>query len=810
MPSFSRNLERSLHRALAFANERQHEYATLEHLLLALTEDDDAVAVMQACNVEFDRLREELHRYLEEDLSNLVVNSEEDAKPTAGFQRVIQRALIHVQTSGRENVTGANVLVAIFSERESHAVFFLQQQDMTRLDAVSYISHGIAKRSDLADSRPAHGVDENEGEQVVKKGAEALSAYCVNLNEKSIAGKIDPLIGRAHEVERTIQILCRRNKNNPLLVGDPGVGKTAIAEGLARRIVENVEMLQVALPIEPGNSGGPILDLHGRVHGVVTLKSLVTDNLGFAVPSNLLKPLLEKPNSVPIKRWMTIGQLNPKEWTTVFGGHWRKKAGGIHVSHAGESFGGRALCLSTRDVPEAPFEFMVEVKLEDESGAAGLIWAADGGDRHYGFYPSSGQMRLTRFDGANVFSWTILDQRITRHYLPGDWNTLRVRNEGHRFYCYVNGHLVFESADRGLSGGSVGLAKFRNTVASFRNFQLDKQVDDNSSPIDSLLGKALISESTRPAGFKESTIASAGKLPVKSLRHLDAEAKRLEQKATLLRQSSKQLHRRLVRDQLVVLFKEEEKAVNLFKASLLIAKIDDPSIDVAYYEQQLKLMAGEVRDKFEESDGVDAKLKKMLSYLFEENGFHGSRQDYYNQANSYMNRVMDDREGLPITLSVLVMELARQCGILDVVGVGAPGHFILKQLREAEDQYIDPFDGGKLLTIEETEALVRENSGRSISVDELPVSTKREIVLRMLRNLIGVAQNIDAPVDLLRYVEPMVALQPDSAFDRWARAVLLIQSRNFDAAKVDLEWLLQNKPQGMDLKRVLEVYQSLQ
>ncbi len=578
----------------------------------------------------------------------------------------------------------------------------------------------------------------------------------------------------------------------------------------ARRIVENVEMLQVALPIEPGNSGGPILDLHGRVHGVVTLKSLVTDNLGFAVPSNLLKPLLEKPNSVPIKRWMTIGQLNPKEWTTVFGGHWRKKAGGIHVSHAGESFGGRALCLSTRDVPEAPFEFMVEVKLEDESGAAGLIWAADGVDRHYGFYPSSGQMRLTRFDGANVFSWTILDQRITRHYLPGDWNTLRVRNEGHRFYCYVNGHLVFESADRGLSGGSVGLAKFRNTVASFRNFQLDKQVDDNSSPIDSLLGKALISESTRPAGFKESTIASAGKLPVKSLRHLDAEAKRLEQKATLLRQSSKQLHRRLVRDQLVVLFKEEEKSVNLFKASLLIAKIDDPSIDVAYYEQQLKLMAGEVQDKFEESDGVDAKLKKMLSYLFEENGFHGSRQDYYNQANSYMNRVMDDREGLPITLSVLVMELARQCGILDVVGVGAPGHFILKQLREAEDQYIDPFDGGKLLTIEETEALVRENSGRSISVDELPVSTKREIVLRMLRNLIGVAQNIDAPIDLLRYVEPMVALQPDSAFDRWARAVLLIQSRNFDAAKVDLEWLLQNKPQGMDLKRVLEVYQSLQ
>ena len=238
MPSFSRNLERSLHRALAYANDRQHEYATLEHLLLALTEDEDAIAVMQACNVEVPKLREALQRYVDEELQNLVVDSDEDAKPTAGFQRVIQRALIHVQTSGREAVTGANVLVAIFSERESHAVYFLQQQDMTRLDAVSYISHGIAKRGGQGESRPVRGAEEQAaGETVVKKGAEALAAYCVNLNEKSLAGKIDPLIGREREIERTIQILCRRTKNNPLFVGDPGVGKTAIAEGLARKIV---------------------------------------------------------------------------------------------------------------------------------------------------------------------------------------------------------------------------------------------------------------------------------------------------------------------------------------------------------------------------------------------------------------------------------------------------------------------------------------------------------------------------------------------------------------------------------------------
>ena len=633
-----------------------------------------------------------------------------------------------------------------------------------------------------------------------------------------------------HAWDRTLDLaVLKVNKKGliPLPIGDSSKlsqGSSVVAMGTphgldfsfvqgvvsARRTLESVEMLQVALPIEPGNSGGPMLDLYGRVHGVITLKSLVTDNLGFAVPSNLLKPLLDKPNPVPIKRWMTIGQLNPKKWTTVFGGHWRKKGGGISVSHAGESFGGRALCLSTQDVPDTPFELEVEVKLESESGAAGLAWAADGGNRHYGFYPSAGQLRLTRFDGPNVFSWSILDQRMTSHYLPGDWNTLRVRNEGNRFYCFINGHMIFESSDRVLSSGLAGLAKFRNTVARFRNFKLDKKLSDSSSQIDSTLGRALVSESVLPEGFSESTITSAGESPLKSIRYLDSEAKRLEQQALMLRQSSVQLHRRLVRDQLMALFEQEEKAIDLFKATMLIAKIDDPAIDIPYYEKQLKLMADEVGERFESNDDSEIKLKKMLSYLFQENGFHGSRQDYYNKSNSYMNRVMDDREGLPITLSVLVIELARQCGIPNVVGVGAPGHFIVKHYYDNKEKFIDPFDGGKFMTIEETEELVRVNSGRVILVDELRVSTKREIVMRMLRNLMGVAQNKDAPIDLLRYVEVMVSLQPDSAFDRWARAVLLIQSRKFYAAKKDLEWLLQNKPEGMDLKKVLEVYQSIQ
>ena len=249
MPTFSRNVEQSLHRALAVANERRHEYATLEHLLFSLLDDGDAAAVMRACSVDLDALKKNLLDYIDNELANLATNGRNDeAKPTAGFQRVIQRAVIHVQSSGREEVTGANVLVAIFAERESHAAYFLQEQDMTRYDAVNYISHGIAKRPGAADAaRGPRGADEEQEGRESRERAEtpdgkkkegALDSYCVNLNKKARDGRINPLIGREAEVQRTIQVLCRRQKNNPLLVGDPGVGKTAIAEGLARKIVK--------------------------------------------------------------------------------------------------------------------------------------------------------------------------------------------------------------------------------------------------------------------------------------------------------------------------------------------------------------------------------------------------------------------------------------------------------------------------------------------------------------------------------------------------------------------------------------------
>src|SRR6478672_8598286 len=241
MPSFARELEQTLHNALGEASRRRHEYATLEHLLIALIDDEHASKVMTACGVSRDELRASVKQYLDNELGALVADSATDPTPTSGFQRVVQRAILHVQSSGRDEVTGGNVLVALFSERESYAVYFLQQQDMSRLDAVTYISHGVGKGESAEGAPPAAGTEQPETKSDKPGGDKkesALKQFTVDLNEKAKNGKVDPLIGRMAEVDRTVQILCRRSKNNPLYVGDPGVGKTAIAEGLARKIIE--------------------------------------------------------------------------------------------------------------------------------------------------------------------------------------------------------------------------------------------------------------------------------------------------------------------------------------------------------------------------------------------------------------------------------------------------------------------------------------------------------------------------------------------------------------------------------------------
>jgi ATP-dependent Clp protease ATP-binding subunit ClpA len=320
VPSFSTTLEQSIHGALALANARKHELATLEHLLLSLIDEPDAARVLQACAVNLVELRKELTDFIEDDLSTLITDVEgSEAVPTAAFQRVIQRAAIHVQSSGRTEVTGANVLVAIFAERESNAAYFLQEQDMTRYDAVNFIAHGVAKDPAFGESRPVTGAPDGEAadDAEVEKKESALAKYCVDLNVKAAKGDVDPLIGRAHEVERCIQVLCRRRKNNPLLVGDPGVGKTAIAEGLAFKIVNGETPEVLANTIIYSLDMGSLLagtryrgDFEERLKAVVTEMEAHPDAVlfideihtiigagatsgGAMDASNLLKPALQ-------------------------------------------------------------------------------------------------------------------------------------------------------------------------------------------------------------------------------------------------------------------------------------------------------------------------------------------------------------------------------------------------------------------------------------------------------------------------------------------------------------------------------------
>ena len=275
----SQELEFVLNQAFIKATEKHQEFITIEHLLLALLGNPSAVDILKACGANLESLRRDILNFIEDTSPILPEGEEQETQPTLGFQRVLQRAVFHVQSSDKKEVTGANVLVAIFSEKDSQAVFFLNQQGVTRLDVVNYIAHGISKVSDQSAEDVDMEASEDDTGEEEKPKTTALDLYAVNLNEQARAGKIDPLIGRGLELERTVQILCRRRKNNPLLVGEAGVGKTAIAEGLAKKIVDG------EIPEVLRDSTLYSLDLGGLVAG--TKYRVDFENLLIAVLAQL-------------------------------------------------------------------------------------------------------------------------------------------------------------------------------------------------------------------------------------------------------------------------------------------------------------------------------------------------------------------------------------------------------------------------------------------------------------------------------------------------------------------------------------------
>ncbi len=601
--------------------------------------------------------------------------------------------------------------------------------------------------------------------------------------------------------------------NAVVAIGNPLGLRGSVVAGVvsAKRDFEFSEMIQVAIPVEPGNSGGPLLDLQGRVQGVMTLKSTLTPNLGFAMPVNALKPLLAKPNPVPMSRWLTIGALNPADWQTLAEARWSQRGGRILVEGTGKGFGGRSLCLSQRPVPTPAYEATVTVKLDDESGAAGLAFAADGADKHYGFYPTAGKIRLTRFDGPTVFQWTILREIATPHYRPGDWNTLKVRHEKGKIFGYVNDQRVLEIEDDGLSAGKVGLAKFRNTKAEFKQFHVAAKLQPTSAPVVLNAGLEKQIESLAPDAALDPLLIGAlqGKSDANQAL-LRERAKRMEKQASQLRRLAAAVHQGGVQAELLRVLAQPEEKIDLFHAALLVAKLDNAELDFAHYQRELDELSKQAGAKMPKDATPAARLELLSKFLFAESGFHGSRGDYYNRANSYLNEVMDDREGIPITLAVLYMELARRIGVPEVVGIPLPSHFIVEHRpKTGPGQLIDVYEGGKKLSKADAMEIARTNTGGAVREEHFKPTTKRDIIVRMLRNLVGITNGGEAPQGGLHYLDALLALSPDAAGERLNRALLRAQSGDKMGAKEDISWLLDRDTPGLDTNRLRELYRSL-
>lgn len=606
-----------------------------------------------------------------------------------------------------------------------------------------------------------------------------------------------------------------RQGESVVTVGNPEGLTHSVVNGIVsgRREIDGRPMIQLAMPIEQGNSGGPLLDMQGRVHGILTLKSIVTENLGFAVAINALKPLLEKPNPVRMARWLTIGKLDEQDWTALFGARWRQRAGRISVEGRGNGFGGRALALSSLEPPARPYEVAVSVRLNDESGAAGLVFLSDGKHKHYGFYPSNGKLRLSRFDGPDVYSWRVLEEVHSRHYTKGEWNHLKVRLEEDKILCYVNDELVIESIDAVYTEGQAGLATFRETAAEFKGFDVAREIPPIKPPpelAEKINGLVAGIPVHRPP--QQGLIDRIGPDSTNAGIVLRAEARLLEQRAERLRQLARAVHEQQVRNELEDVLNKASQDVDLLRAALLVARMDNEEIDVDAYLREVDDMSAEVAAAVDKTADEKSKLAALDRYLFEELGFHGSRTDYYNRSNSYVNELIDDREGLPITLSVLYMEIARRLDI-EVLGVGLPGHFVVRRAAEERDgELIDVFNRAARMSVEEAGEKVRLATGRPLEEEHLAAQSKRAIIARMLMNLFGAARDQGDTEGMLRYIDTAVAINPNATFERWYRAVLNYQTGRIEESIRDTEWLLDRRPasDAVDLEQVRQLHRILE
>jgi len=598
-------------------------------------------------------------------------------------------------------------------------------------------------------------------------------------------------------------------------VGNPLGLEYSVVSGVlsGRPVVDGLAMLQLGMSIEQGNSGGPVLDRQGRVVGVVTLKSAVAERVGFAVPANYVQRLLENTYPIPMSHWVTIGALDPDEWSPLFGASWRQRAGRIIASGAGSGFGGRTLCLrKTPPPPDQMFEMAVAVKLDDESGAAGLAFRSDGGDKHYGFYPTNGKLRLTRFSGPDRFSWKILSEVESDSYRPGRWNTIKVRLDGKQITCFVNDTEVVRLEDDALppgkdgSEGKVGLVKFRAPSAEFKHFRVARNLaptavsGELAEQIHAQVKK--LSPSGPPVPEILDTLVPDADATLEVLRD---RAHELEAEAFRLRHIADIVHQRRVQQELLDVLADDDSKIDLIHAALLVARLDNDDLQIDPYRWMVNRMAGEVRARWPMDADDGAKLQALTDYMFRELGYHGSRADYYHRSNSYLNEVLDDREGLPITLSVVFIELSRRLE-LPVVGVGLPTHFVVRYAsRNGGARLLDVFNGATVMTEAMARELVMANTGQVLNDAHLAETSKRAIIVRMLHNLAGVAEREQDLLAVLRYFDTIILLDPEAPYARWRRGVLNLQTGQSAAARADFDWLLEHKPDGINLDEVRQL-----
>ncbi len=570
-------------------------------------------------------------------------------------------------------------------------------------------------------------------------------------------------------------------------------------------------MIQVAMPIEMGNSGGPLVSLEGRVMGVVTLRHRLKENLGFAVRSNDLGALLAKPNPVPMERWKTIGALDPGRWTILMDGDWKQRGGMILAEAPGSGFGGRTLCLSAEQIPEDAYEVAVQVRLDDESGAAGLVFSSDGGDRHYGFYPSGGQMRLTRFEGPDVYSWSILEQVQVDAYEPGEWNRLRVRIDGESIRGFVNGVEVLALSEPDLAGGRAGLCKFRDTRAEFREFRIGNDLAPVSLTADQIEAWNRGVEAFIEERDAESFLRDVAPGAVEGGREfLLGKAREFEELAAQLRELESALHQQSVAEELGKAIDRDEDEIDLFEVALQLARVDDPQLDCDHYRGVFARLVADAGDYVGDDEGIRG-VRSLRDFLFRENGFHGSRNEYYHHANSYINRVLDDREGLPITLSVLFIEMARRLGLDGVFGVALPGQFLVGYRGEADDDLLlfNVFEEGEEMTRADAERLAA-SFGSAAGDETFQPAASIDIASRMLRNLIGLEINQrENPPGALGYLNLLLAIDPESVHERFQRALIQVQTNDFEGAKKDIDWLLERRPGGINHNRLMRFREAL-